>query len=73
MKKQRVESSAGMILGGLGLLLGRVMLENPVSDFFSGAFMAAGIFLFVISLLPNERYNWLRYRKWLASRDRKSS
>lgn len=70
MKKQRVELGAGMVLGGLGLLLGRFILENPVSDFFCGAFMAAGVFLFVISLLPDDWYNRLLYRKWLANRDR---
>lgn len=70
MKKQRVELGAGMVIGGLGLLLGRIMSENPVSDFFCGTFMAAGIFLFVISLLPDDRYNRLLYRKWFANRNR---
>lgn len=69
MNKQRVEFCASMMFSGLGLLLGRIILETPVSDFFCGAFMAAGIFLFVISLLPDNRYNRLLYRKWLSNRE----
>ena len=70
MKKQRVELGAGMMFGGLGLLLGRFIIEHPVSDFFCGAFMAAGLLLFVINLLPDNIYNRLLYRKWLANRNR---
>ena len=68
MKKQRIELGIGMILGGMGLLLERFMLANPVFDFLCGAFMAAGIFLFVVALLPEDIYNRLLYRKLLADR-----
>ena len=70
MRKQRAELEIGLLFNALGLILARfTIFTDPISDFLSGAFMALGIFLLVVNLLPDNLYNNLLYRKWLASKN----
>jgi len=70
MRTQRVELKFGLLLSALGSILGRfIFFTSPISDFLSGAFIAVGILLLVITLLPENVYNNLLYRKWIANKN----
>jgi hypothetical protein len=64
----KTELRIGLLLNALGLAIGRFMFfSEPVSGFLCGTFMGFGVFLIVVSLLPENVYNNLLYRKWITS------
>ena len=65
----RTETKIGLLFNAIGLTIGRLFVFSDfISGFLSGMFVGIGLFLLVVSLLPEKQYNKLLYRKWLASR-----
>ena len=67
----RTETKFGLLLNTIGITVGRLsVVPDFISGFLLGLFVSIGLFLLVVGLLPEKRYNNLLYRKWLASRNR---
>ena len=65
----RTEIKFGLLLNAIGLSLGRFeVFPDFISGFCSGLFTGLGIFLLVVSLLPERQYRNLLYRRWLTNR-----
>ena len=66
----RVELKWSLLLSALSIVISRfVAYQNPISDFFCGLFVALGLFFLAVNLLPENTYNNLLYRKWVARRN----
>ena len=66
----RTETKFGLLSNAIGLTLGRFeIFPDFISGFCSGLFTGLGIFLMVVSLLPEKHYRNLLYRRWLTNRN----
>ena len=67
--QMRIETKFGLLSNAFGLTIGRIaVFPDIISGFFAGLFTGLGIFLMIVSLLPEKQYRNLLYRKWLANR-----
>ena len=66
----RTETKLGLLSNAIGLSIGHIpVFPDFLSGFCSGLFTALGIFLLVVSLLPEKQYRNLLYRRWLTNRN----
>lgn len=66
----KVELKLGLLFNTLAIIINRfAFLSDTVSDFLCGAFVALGILLMVVSLLPVNVYDNLLYRRWIREKN----
>ena len=66
----RIETRIGAILFVMSMIISRFApFPDAAVGFLSGLCLSLGIFLIVVGMIPENRYNNLLYRKWLANRN----
>ena len=65
----KIEAKLGLLLTVLGLVANRlVILPESLSGFLAGLFFSVAMVLLIVSLLPQNLYSKLPYRKWLKKK-----
>lgn len=65
----RPEMKYALLCIAFSITLNRFSLfQHPISDFLCGLFLAMGIMLFIVNMLPKAAYDKLLYRTWIAEK-----
>lgn len=73
IKNMRAETKVGLLFYAIVSIINLTrnnfaFLPEFISGFLTGLFLSLGIFMFIVGLIPENIYNNLLYRKWIANR-----
>ena len=66
----RIETRIGLLMFAVSVVVNRFApFPDSVVGFISGICLSLGIFLLIVGIIPENRYNNLLYRRWIAKRN----